>query len=471
MALHRWSVERFEREAEVLRRLQAGLLEPSFAEGHSRRELAAAFEAEVPTLRTLLHPRVVEEFFATAALHPDADMRKLFLRYAATLSDREPAARELILWLLGTDEDYHVVFEALRVAGEQRIGEALYDLFEITKFSTERIATSYKPVGVGSALVLHTILQIFGTEDPADIQRHEDAFVAERRLPPGTQFDEDRLYRPDLISPVSGMIEIPGGSFIVGIDRDELGNPIFDVSDAVPSRTISLPMFLIDRYPVTNREYDAWADSSGAREHLLCHADEPADKDHRRGVRRDERLRPDHPATGVDWFDAYSYCAHHGKELPSEFEWEKAARGTDGRRYPWGDAWDAHNARSAVSVFGQPIDGLSRWRELLRSVTDDHPAQLTVPVSAHDHAASPYGVRDLIGNVWEWTRTNFFTQRELAPKTKDSPRPEWLTAKASYPVIRGGAWCSIADELTAYFRGNDVLTDRHNEIGFRGVIR
>jgi iron(II)-dependent oxidoreductase len=172
----------------------------------------------------------------------------------------------------------------------------------------------------------------------------------------------------------------------------------------------------------------------------------------------------------VDWFDAYAYLAHQGKRLPTELEWEKAARGEHGRRYPWGDEFDPDALRWFGSVFGPP-DSLEDWREKLATFDDHTPAVTTVPVGSYPKNVSCYGVADLVGNSWEWTDTNHVTRDRMRPMISGRPRPEWATAEETAVVIRGGAWTSMAEELMAFFRGKDLFTDRHNEIGFRGVIR
>jgi formylglycine-generating enzyme required for sulfatase activity len=268
------------------------------------------------------------------------------------------------------------------------------------------------------------------------------------------------------------MVKVPAGEFTVGIDPELLPQPKFDCSDATPASRHVLPDFFIDALPVTNAQYDAWATSAWAQGHVLCHPDEPEDKDHRRGTRRDPRLQhPDHPVAGIDWYDACAYCAHHGKELPSELEWEKAARGTDGRLYPWGNEWDPTAVRWAGAVFGCDIPDIHRWRQILQNHDETFPAELTVPVGSFPRNRSPYGVMDLVGNTWEWTRTNIVSRQDMQPEVKGRPRAEWITADQSFPVIRGGAWSSIPEEISTFFRGRDLLTDRHNEIGFRGVVR
>lgn len=414
------------------------------------------------------HPHALHEFFAALVLHQDPRVRLAAVAAAEPVAAWCQQARDAICWLLSDDEDF-VVFEAVRAAGRARIGEAVEELMAIS--GPPSVRGSRKPVGVGAALVAQAMYRIFGTPDFNLLEKREEAYRASGELPDGTAVQDGALYSPSDLPGAEEMVLVPVGPFLSGIDADRFTRSTYDLSDVVPSRMVYLADFLIDRYPVTNREYDDWAAGDAASRHELCHPDEPDNKDHRRASRFDPRLGNDHPVVGVDWFDAYAYLMHHGKELPSELEWEKAARGADGRLFPWGDEWDPVAARWAGAVFDCEVTDLEQWRDLLRQCSLTEPEMVTEPVDARPAGLSPYGVWGMVGNAWEWTRTNFTTRRAMQPRTYSRPRPEWATAPESFPVIKGGAWSSMPEETSAYFRGKDLLTDRHNEISFRGVIR
>lgn len=463
------SVERFTQDKKMLAEIETRYLNAQLLDGLTNDELVLHFQQCERLVSELAHPHALRDFFALGALHLDPEVRKFCLRYAGRLSHCEPSARELIQWLLGDDED-HVIFEAIRIAGQKRVGEAVEELLRITGPPSETIKRSTKPVGVGASLVTKALIEIFGTEDPERLRNMESAFERDGILPDGALFDDAWLYAEG-IDDRPGMIRIPSGTFVAGIDGPQLPHRRFDCSDVIPARKVHLPDFLIDIYPVTCAEYDDWTSSTEAEQHYLCHPDEPDGKDHRRGTRRDPRIASNHPVVGVDWYDAYSYCAHHGKELPSEMEWEKAARGVDGRLFPWGDSWESGAAQWAGVVFAREIDDIWTWRKLLQNHDEHHPRTMTAPIDAHPSGASPYVVMDMVGNCWEWTRTNFYTRRNLEPRIQGRPRPEWSTSPECFVVIKGGAWSSIPEETSTFFRGTDLLTDRHNEIGFRGVVR
>ncbi|MFE2358590.1 formylglycine-generating enzyme family protein [Streptomyces parvulus] len=453
----------------------SGLVDRFLAHEPWQKQRDALTGTERTELRTAItgfrHPRTVEEVCALAATHPRADVRLTVLEGVEPMLATHPAAREFLVWLLGDDEDF-VVFGAARIAGRHRVGEAYEELLHITGPAEAGLFRSTKPVGIGAAVVAGAMDQILGAEDRAQRLALEREHAAGGQLPPQCTLDEHWDYDPpNLPRPApAGMVHIPAGDFVTGIGIDEVVHPLYDVDDAAPRRTRHLPDFLIDRHPVTNHQYDQWANSAQAADHALCHADEPEGKDHRRGIAGDTRFGPDHPATGVDWFDAYAYLAHLGKRLPTELEWEKAARGEHGAHYPWGDTFDPDALRWFGASFG-PAHSLEHWREALATFDEHTPQVTTVPVGSHPKNVSAWGVADLVGNCWEWTDTNFFTRDRMKPMISGRPRTEWATAEETSVVIRGGAWTSMREQVTTYFRGKDLFTDRHNEIGFRGVIR
>ena len=195
------------------------------------------------------------------------------------------------------------------------------------------------------------------------------------------------------------MVQIPAGEFIMGSD-DRL-------PDEGPQHRVYLPAYWIDKFEVTNLQYKAFNDAT--------HRRSPA---HWRN-RTYPPGKADHPVTNVSWNDARAYCEWAGKRLPTEAEWEKAARGTDGRTYPWGNDFDISRANTPL-----------RWSAIGKEGD-------TTPVGAFEGGVSPYGVYDMSGNVWEWTASWY-----LPYPGNDHPSESY---GKRYRVLKGGSWfdCSF----------------------------
>jgi formylglycine-generating enzyme required for sulfatase activity len=249
----------------------------------------------------------------------------------------------------------------------------------------------------------------------------------------------------DLASP-SPMIPIPSGPFLMGTDRrDGAENPYsldlqFDNTEQ-PQRRVSVSAFAIDRDEVSLGEYLAWL-----REHHR-----PVPDELRRLIQHVITIHfmPDAtltrwPALYVTWGEAAQFCRDHGKRLPSEAEWEKAARGTDGNLFPWGH----DEPTSRLAVFG-------RYHA--------HEIPLVAAVETGEAGKSPYGVHHMAGNIAEWVHDWFGVDYYAMMPDRNPAGP----STGRYKVTRGGSWKSHQQLLRSATRNGAVPDQRAPTIGFR----
>jgi formylglycine-generating enzyme required for sulfatase activity len=274
----------------------------------------------------------------------------------------------------------------------------------------------------------------------------------------------DPRFRPDAWclpdEPLLGFVEIPGGPFLMGSDKKR--DPGAD-EDELPQHPVSLPTYYIARYPVTVAQFRAFVDESGYQ---------LGDLDSLRGV-------PNHPVVWVTWHDARAYCEWLTKRLrawegtpeplavllrrgadggppwritlPSEAEWEKAARGTDGRIYPWGHKPDPNRANYTDTGIGT-----------------------TSAVGCFPGGASPYGIDDLSGNVWEWTRSLWGKNSEKPdfkyPYDPVKGREDLEAPQNVRRVVRGGAFDLNKWLVRCAVRAGDLPDFGLRDLGFRVVV-
>jgi formylglycine-generating enzyme required for sulfatase activity len=205
------------------------------------------------------------------------------------------------------------------------------------------------------------------------------------------------------------MVRIEGGKFLMGRN----GGPD---EEASPAHEVAIAAFYLDEKPVTIGEYRKFLQSSGRPD--------PAPQG-----------RDDAAVTNITWDEASSFCLRQGKRLPSEDEWEFAARGPDGRLYPWGETRDADTLNDRASNVGR-----------------------IEPVGARPKNRSPFGVLDMVGNVWQWCSNDY---------SHYPGRNSSLTVPHGAKAIRGGSFESEPWQATAVSRNLELPSKRSPVIGFR----
>ena len=224
------------------------------------------------------------------------------------------------------------------------------------------------------------------------------------------------------------LVRVSAGTFLMGsTDADK------DAWDhEKPQRSVHLDEYLVDKYPVTVAQWRAFVQASGYK---------GSPSALRQG-------KEDHPVTNVTWNDAQTFCAWASEvtgrpvQLPTEAQWEKAARGTDGRIYPWGDAFNPALANTAEGGPGS-----------------------TTAVGRYRSSDSPYGCADMAGNVWEWTSSLY---RDYPYRAGDGH--EDAANDSEYRIVRGGSWDYYQRVARCAYRRRLFPNYRNFDLGFRVVV-
>ncbi len=243
------------------------------------------------------------------------------------------------------------------------------------------------------------------------------------------------------------MVEVQAGEFIRGSGKGEFHD------DEVPSRKIYLDSFYIGKYPVTNREFQAFVESGGytQEEFWLPEGWEVIKKikiTEPLYWRDRKRNGLNFPVVGVSWYECEAFCRWLSQKtgldyrLPTEAEWEKAARGTDGRLWPWGNKFNKEICNSEELDFRR-----------------------TTPIGMFPEGESPYGCLDMAGNAWQWCQ-DWFKPGYCYDLTLKNPIGPTL---GDYRVVRGGSWISDLDHCRCAYRRGDIPFGRGDFVGFRLV--
>ena len=223
------------------------------------------------------------------------------------------------------------------------------------------------------------------------------------------------------------MVYVPAGEFTMGSEGGD--------SDERPQHKVHLNSFYIDKYEVTNVQYKVCVDAG------VCNPPE-SNRSFTRDSYYGNPAYDDYPVIYISWHDADAYCRWAGGRLPTEAEWEKAARGTEARIYPWGNEWNPSKVNTREAGPGD-----------------------TTAVGSYPAGASSYGVLDMAGNVWEWCQDWYGSDYYASSPPRDPQGP----GSGSTRVVRGGSWLYYEWSVRAAYRRRYDPDSRNYLVGFRCV--
>lgn len=243
------------------------------------------------------------------------------------------------------------------------------------------------------------------------------------------------LVEPTISKDGAPMIVIPAGSFPMGVPAGARDGG----RDEYPRHDVFIDTFMIDKFEVTNGRYLEFVKSTGHR--IPQNPKNPA-----RNLWQGDSITEvliDRPVINVDWFDAEAYCRWAGKRLPTEAEWEKTAKGTSDRRFPWGN----------VEPTPKHLNYNQQWIG----------EKTLMPVGSYEAGKSPYGLYDMAGNVWEWVN-DWYDARYYEKSPKKNPKGPGTGTKK---VIRGAGWQNETPTVRIFTRVESDPTVRNESTGFR----
>ena len=247
----------------------------------------------------------------------------------------------------------------------------------------------------------------------------------------------DRAHADVAVSSRDGapMVGIPAGPFFMGVPKWARDGGL----DEYPNHEVELDAYAIDKYEVTNGLYLEFIRATGHR--TPSHPTDPSKNLWQGGLMPESIASL--PVVNVDWFDADAYCQWAGKRLPTEAEWEKAGRGTDDRRFPWGNVEPTHRHLN----FNQSWQGEKTF----------------VPVGMYEKGQSPYGVYDMAGNVWEWV-ADWYDATYYSMSPRRNPQGPSTGIRR---VIRSSGWQVETPQVRIFTRIASDPLDRNHSTGFR----
>jgi formylglycine-generating enzyme required for sulfatase activity len=357
----------------------------------------------------------------------------------------QPEWREVILLLAGVlyhqgpervDGMVAAILDRLDsgLSSKQALGEQARAVGLLGAIVRDLAPVRYQPGDERYKQALDAVLGIFDAEKARSIGFNVRLEAAEAL----GQAGDPRLGRDNWIT-------IPAGKFWMGAQKDGHSKPNYDPEadeNEAPVHEVYLNEYQIGRYPVTVEEYRRFVDDDGYSHERWWKDGGFVPKNRPQGW-DDQVLHPNWPVVNVSWFEATAYCAWARRRLPTEAEWERAARGTNGRKYPWGNEKpDATRANYDAGKVGHPT-----------------------PVGLYPRGATPEGIEELAGNVLEWVADWYGEGYYARSPVKDPNGPQ----SGSMRVLRGCGWLTIRKILRAACRRKFEPYHTNYDFGFRCV--
>jgi formylglycine-generating enzyme required for sulfatase activity len=440
-----------EREVQVSRRRAAEILEAEFPAVTQKQQLgdAQAFVDQEEVDSGIIVSRGVDirfwhltfqEYSAARAIAglPDSQQHKLLLETGKML---RPEWREVALLLAGV----------LREQGKAKVDGLISALLN-TLGDRPKLADQARCIGLIGAMLrdlhplefqpthpryqatLKAVLGIFRPDEAKAIDLQTRLEAAEALGQAGD---------PRLRSDQTHWLTMPAGSFLMGAQKQDSTKPNYDAQAydfESPVHEVSLSAYQVSRYPVTVEQFKNFIDAEGYQIERWWKGGGFGERN-QPGEWDDQLLYPNRPVVNVTWYEAAAWCAWTGGRLPSEAEWERAARGLEGRKYPWGNEEpDRERANYDETEIGH-----------------------ATPVGLFPRGTTPDGIHDLAGNVLEWV-SDWYDEKY---DTKSPPLNPTGPTSGKYRVVRGGSWFDDSRFLRSSVRGRGGPGVRDSVIGFR----
>ena len=304
-------------------------------------------------------------------------------------------------------------------------------------------------------VTVEALQEVNAISDPQRLQIGQELII-----PTGGTITPSAQATPTVVGAPEGMVFVGAGEFIMGSPEGE------GLDNEHPQRTVYLDAFYIGKYEVTNEQFAQFVDATGYTTDAETagwgwawtgedwEEVEGADWRHPRGPGSSIEGKMDHPVVQVSWNDADAYCQWAGVRLPTEAEWEKAARGTDGREYPWGNS-----APDGSKLNYCDVNCELAWKD--SSVDDGYTD--TAPVGHYEAGKSPYGAYDMAGNVWEWV-ADWYDADYYSKAPERNPQGPDSGEKRG---VRGGSWSGYEGDARCVDRYGGDPDVRISYFGFR----